>query len=59
MEPYTPEKFEDLIRNIAIDNYDDPEELHIKMDDLMCDTLRALGYGKGVKIFEDTPKWYS
>lgn len=30
-----------------------------KMDDYICEVLRALGYEEGVEIFENTPKWYS
>ena len=59
MKVYTPEEFEELMRNCVIDNYYDQEDMHIEMDNLMCDVLRMLGYGEGVKIFEDTPKWYS
>jgi len=35
------------------------EECHIKMDALMCQLLEELGYGKGVKVFKDTYKWYA
>lgn len=40
-------------------NVHDLEEAHIFMDDLMCETLRSLGYGEGVDIFENTHKWYA
>jgi len=32
---------------------------HERMDELMCYTLRSLGYGEGVDIFEDSERWYS
>lgn len=35
------------------------EDAHIEMDDVMCDTPKKLGFGKGIEIFEDTEKWYS
>ena len=35
------------------------EDAHIEMDDAMCYTLKKLGFGKGIEIFEDTEKWYS
>lgn len=35
------------------------EDAHIEMDDVMCDTLKKLGFGEGIEIFEDTEKWYS
>lgn len=35
------------------------EDAHIEMDDVMCDTLRNLGFEKGIDIFEHTEKWYS
>ena len=37
----------------------DIELFHILADDLMCKLLIELGYGKGVEIFLDAPKWYS
>lgn len=35
------------------------EDAHIEMDDVMCNTLRKLGFEKGIDIFEHTEKWYS
>lgn len=40
-------------------DHDDTEMCHIKMDELMCATLSRLGFYEGVKIFEDTKKWYA
>lgn len=37
----------------------DQEGRHVEMDRLMADTLRALGYADGVKIFEETPMWHA
>ena len=38
---------------------DDKEKFHIKADELMCKLFIELGYGRGVEVFLDTPKWYS
>lgn len=35
------------------------EDAHIEMDNVMCNTLRKLGFEKGIDIFEHTEKWYS
>lgn len=35
------------------------EEAHIRADELLCETLRQLGYEKGVEVFENMGKWYS
>lgn len=35
------------------------EDAHIEMDDVMCNTLKKLGFGKGIEIFKHTEKWYS
>ncbi len=55
----TPNKFESTMRTIREKNENDPEVCHILMDDCLCETLRELGYDKGVDIFESTDKWYS
>jgi hypothetical protein len=53
----TPETFEEKMRKIFSDT--DTERAHGEADDLMCDLLRALGYGGGIDIFEKEEKWYS
>lgn len=35
------------------------EKTHSAMDKLMCKTLKSLGYGKGIKIFEESKRWYA
>lgn len=42
-----------------IDERDDKECFHCYADDLMCDLLIELGYGQGVEVFLDEPKWYA
>ena len=37
----------------------DPESLHGKMDELLCAVLRELGYEQGVRVFENTERWYA
>lgn len=37
----------------------DFENFHKQADDLMCRTLRTLGYDKGVDVYEKIPKYYS
>ena len=59
----TPEEFEaktqELIRRKAEDYDFGLPELHKAMDDLMCEALADLGYGAGVKVFENAKKWYA
>ena len=52
----TPKEFEAEMREIT---KDDPETAHINADDLMLNLLTQLGYGDGVKIFENMERWYS
>lgn len=35
------------------------EDVHIDADGLMCKLLTELGYGDGVEVFYNLPKWYS
>lgn len=37
----------------------DQEDTHRMADVLMEEVLIAIGYGDGVAIFEDMPKWYA
>ena len=58
----TPEEFKNemqKIRNRLGEKYIDEEIIHAEGDDLMCKLLRELGYGEGVDVFEDMPKWYA
>lgn len=71
VKPLTPDEFYERMRylaQIAADGGDweghhiwahDWEELHIRADDMLCKLLTSLGYGKGVDVFEDMPKWYA
>ena len=58
LEPFTPAAFKSRMANIFY-GYDDPEVNHKRMDEVMCEFLRQLGYGDGVDIFESAEKWYA
>lgn len=54
-----PQEFYKKMKELAeIEDFDE-EDLHVDMDDLMCRVLTDLGYGDGIKIFNETPKWYA
>jgi hypothetical protein len=53
----TPEEFKQAIIE-AFEEYG-TEESHKMADVIMCDLLRALGYGDGVDIFEQHGKWWA
>ena len=55
----TPEEFKKRMEMLSEKYEDDQEQVHICMDMLMCDTLRSLGYGDGIDIFNNTHMWYS
>jgi hypothetical protein len=54
----SPEEFKDKMQAI-FDLREDAETQHINMDDLLCETLIELGYGEGIKIFNNARKWYA
>lgn len=37
----------------------DNEVAHSRADDILCDTLKALGFGELVKAFDEIDKWYA
>ena len=47
------------MQKLSEDYANDPEELHIKADNLMCTVLSELGYGEGVDIFNRMEIWYA
>lgn len=47
------------MKQTIVDFNDDPEKYHIKMDELMADLLRDLGYEKGIDIFDKVTLWYA
>ena len=54
---FSKEGFANEMRRIRKIN--DPEQAHALADNLMCKTLRKLGYGLGIDIFAQMDKWYS
>lgn len=55
----TPEKFASEMQRIKEEHGWDKEVCHGVMDDLLCKVLIEHGYSEGVKIFEETGKWYA
>jgi hypothetical protein len=57
----TPEEFAAAMQKIATHQergYDE-EPRHADADGLMMQVLSELGYGEGVEIFSEMPKWYA
>ena len=52
----TPDEFREKM--IAAQSAD-AEVAHSKMDELMCELLRELGYGSGVDVFDYQERWYA
>lgn len=52
----TPEQ---LLKAMKAINKGDREAAHIDADDLLCETLKALGYGQALKVYDDMDKWYA
>ena len=55
----TPEKFKLEMNELATSSGLDEEDRHRRMDALMCEVLRSIGYDDGIDIFEVTNKWYA
>lgn len=60
----SPDEFKYRMENILATHADEAfensmEERHRAADILMCEALRKLGYGGGIDIFEEMPKWYA
>lgn len=58
-ELFGPANVKEKMIELFIQYGDNPEQFHIQADELLCDTLRALGYDSAVKIFENADRWYS
>jgi hypothetical protein len=56
LEPMSPRLFELLMEDLASL---DAEERHSRADELMCNLLKQLGYGKAVEVFDSWEKWYA
>lgn len=55
----TPEEFKLKMQTILTEYDDNIENAHYAMDELMCEVLSDLGYEDGVKVFENSERWYS
>lgn len=58
IKPLSPVDFAMQMKGIE-DTNGDEEQLHIAMDELMCNLLDSLGYKDGVAIFRRAYKWYA
>lgn len=54
----TPKEFKTKMNDI-IETYESLEDCHAEMDLLMCETLEALGYIEGIRLFRSKPKGYA
>lgn len=52
-------QFAESMQKLADKSEDDPEAIHIEMDNLMCKALQELGYDEGIHIFERAIKYYA
>lgn len=56
----TPEEFAKEMKELSEEcSHGDTELVHCRMDELMCKILTTLGYGDGIKVFDETKKWYA
>lgn len=55
----TPKEFKIKMQEIKDAPKSDIESIHVAMDELMCELLVKLGYKAGVKVFEETDKWWA
>lgn len=54
-----PDELVQRMHRIRTNDALDIEEMHERMDEVLCEALEKLGYGTAVGIFEHTPKYYS
>ena len=55
----TPEEFAKKMCDLEREFHHDPEDKHARMDGLMCEVLRQLGYGAGIDTFQNAEMWYA
>ena len=58
LDSMKPEEFKKRMNKLATSNGFIADR-HRKMDALMCEVLRSIGYDDGIDIFEATSKWYA
>jgi hypothetical protein len=54
----TSDEFKSEMERISQSDDGTSSDPHIAADELMCDLLESLGYGKGVEIFRSITRWY-
>lgn len=54
-----PEEFKQLMTKIIEEDGDNNQEAHERMDSVMCECLKSIGYEEGIIIFETQHKWYA
>ena len=57
----TPDELTHKLKEIKRKRFlkeDDIETCHLEMDELLCKTLTALGYGEAINFYRTTPKYY-
>lgn len=37
----------------------DPENAHVRADEILCELLELLGYKDFVEMFAEVPRWYA
>lgn len=52
------EAYVQRLREFIIRYSDDPEQAHIRADDVLCEILTEMGYEDIVEAFNIVPKWY-
>lgn len=55
--PTSADKFAEKIQQIIQEEGKDYEMAHVRLDELLCQVLEENGYGKGVALYRETPKW--
>jgi hypothetical protein len=55
----TPRQFLNKIKKIIKHSDGDYEDMHPSTDEAMEDLLISLGYQSGVKLIQDTERWYA
>lgn len=55
----TPKNFAAKAKKIIKEHRGDAEVRHSKLDELMEETLEALGFKEGVAVIRATTRWYA
>jgi hypothetical protein len=54
----TPEQALEKAEKIIKEGNDDPAKIHPELDDLLCELLRPLGYGKLIDLYYEQERWF-